>query len=46
MINDWFDPVFIERRIGILKRINMIESEDGSGPRVTENNSDILSRRE
>ena len=47
MINDWFDPIFIERRIQILKKYNMIESEDGSGGgRGADAGSDTLSRRE
>ena len=29
-LNDWFDPVFLQSRIELLKRHNQIESEDGS----------------
>jgi hypothetical protein len=29
-LNDWFDPVYIQMRVELLKRHNKIESEDGS----------------
>lgn len=29
-INDWFDPVYLQTRIDLLKKHNKIESEDGS----------------
>ena len=28
-LNDWFDPIFIQQRIELLKKSNKIDSEDG-----------------
>ena len=28
--NDWFDPVFIQKRIELIKKHNKIESEEGT----------------
>ena len=31
-LNDWFDPIFIQQRIDLLKKANKIDSEDGDRP--------------
>jgi len=42
-MNDWFDPLFTQARIQMLKRFNMIDSEEATQKDVS--NSDIISSR-
>jgi hypothetical protein len=49
-LNDWFDPIFIQYRVELLKKSNKIDSEDGDrqeAPYENENISqfDILSHQ-